>query len=154
MPAKPISGGSVQNVFTDIFGSKGFLSLSASNVIFSLSLSSQFHPRPLAISNSLLGVPTSRSTGLGPTLPPCLTSSCPFSASAITKLEAKFPLIFDAVLLFLLTLGVFALDAQRTRSFEMCNKDLAKDESWRESSWVGDSINARGLICRPFWGVE
>lgn len=146
MPSSPISG---------VPGTQGRLSLSELRIFlpfsslshvssmfrpsfsaFSLSLRSQSHPRPLAISNNFAGVPTSTSTGRD--FPPALTvnspSPSPPSCCSAAICDARPP-----------ELGTFAREAHRTRNFSRCKSAFAKPASWRESSCVGASTRARGL---------
>ena len=60
--------------------------------------------------------------------------------------------IFDAVNAERGVLFVFALDVHKTLSLILCDRPLAKEESCRESSWVGARTNALGSTERCGWG--
>jgi hypothetical protein len=144
MLERPISGGAVQNGCVLPLRSASLPCSSILRSILSISFSSQFHPRPRAISNTLLGVPINKSTGLGLAL--CLTSNSELFSPSLGSPNSIA--ILAAVPDLRGVLGEFARDAQRTRNFETCSKDLAKDANCRDSSWVGAKISARGLIGR------
>ena len=59
--------------------------------------------------------------------------------------------ILEAVNVARGVLFTFALEAQRTFSLMLCKRALAKEESCRDSSWVGARTSALGFTARCGW---
>ena len=118
----------------------GFPSSTPARNSLSPSSSTSFlsHPRPWIISNTFIGVPTNISTGWVD----FATSNSPKGPEEVSENSEDILLAVKSrrVVLFWL-----AWLAQSTRSFASWRRDLAKPESWRESSWVGARMSPRGL---------